>query len=407
MLCAQGCTEPIAIALCAALARKALGAEPETILVETTGNMIKNVQSVHIPGAEGLIGVESAAIIGAIGGNPDKQLEVLTELKPEHVTKTKELYAKGICKVKLLPGVPGLKITITMTAGKDTAVAEIDKDHTNITKIEKNGVSLLEKSSDYTEEEKTDRSIITIHDALTFAKEVNLADVQDLLDTAVKCNTAIAEEGLKGNWGARVGQCLMTLRDDTWTKCIAYAAAGSDARMAGCPMPVVINSGSGNQGITVTMPVVKYAEAVGASKELRDRALVFANLVGIHQKTGIGVLSAYCGAISAAIAGVAGIAFIDGASEEVIDNTIITALCTLSGTICDGAKSSCAAKIAGGLQAALVAYEIAKRGDRVQDGEGIAKADVEKTIAAVGRMAFEGMASTDLTILDIMIGGDK
>ena len=413
MLCAQGCTEPIAIALCAALARKTLGKDAESILVETTGNMIKNVQSVHIPGAGGLIGIESAAIIGMVGGNADKQLEVLTELKPEHVEKTKELYEKGICKVKLLPGVPGLRIIITMKAGNDTAVVEIDKNHTNITRNELNGKSLIEhKAGEVTaDEEKTsDLSVLNIHDCLTFSKEVNLADVQKELDTAINCNTAIAEEGLKNDWGARVGKTLLSLKkgdDDILTVMKAYSAAGSDARMAGCPMPVVINAGSGNQGITITMPVVKYAEYVGASKELLDRALVFANLVGIHQKTAIGVLSAYCGAISAAIGAIAGVAFIDGASEEVIDNTIISALCTLSGTICDGAKSSCATKIAGGIDAAWTAYQMAKNGDRIAAGDGICKTDVEKTIKAIGRLCWEGMAQTDLTILDILIGGDK
>ena len=400
---AMGCTEPIAVAFAAAKARNVLGCMPETIIAICSGNIIKNVKSVIVPNSGGQRGIEAAAVLGAVAGKSDLGLQVISQVTPEQSAEAKILLSKGMCTCKLAEGVDNLYIHIIASAGANSAEVEIRTKHDHISRIIKNGTVLLE-SPDIQTEVSGDKSQLNVKDILDFANTVELEDFQTVLEMQIKCNSAISEEGLTNTWGAAVGQTI--LEDEgssTLQKARAAAAAGSDARMNGCALPVVINSGSGNQGITCCMPIVVYAKELGSSHEQLLRALTLANLVAIHQKRYIGNLSAYCGAVSAATGAACGIAYLQGADYDLIGTTIINSIGTTGGIICDGAKSSCAAKISAAVEAAVLGYGMARRGRRFEFGEGIVDGDYEQTIRNIGCIGREGMKTTDVTILNLMI----
>jgi len=402
---AMGCTEPIAIALAAARAREVLGELPDEITAACSGNVIKNVKGVVVPGTGNLRGIETSAVLGAVGGDAQRQLEVLSAVTPDHVEQTKALLEKGICRVEILRGSTGLHIVVTAKKGGRTALVEIHGHHTNIVRIEKDGEVLYEREKGETPQADTaDRGRMSVEGIHDFANSVDLEDVRTLLDTQIEYNTRIAEEGLRHSYGANVGATLLqSCGDDVRVRARAWAAAGSDARMSGCVLPVIINSGSGNQGLTASLPVIKYAEHLGSPREKLYRALCMSNLTAIHQKTGIGRLSAYCGAVSAACGSGAGIAYLQDAGLDVIGKTIVNTLANVSGIVCDGAKASCAAKIASAVDAALLGLNMAERGQTFGVGEGIVKSTVEDTLRSVGRLASRGMRETDTEILEIMV----
>lgn len=404
---AMGCTEPIAIAYASALARDTLGATPDRIEVQASGNLIKNVKSVVVPNTNGLKGIEAAVAAGVVAGNAGKALEVISEVSDEQKAQILAMVEKNICKVSLLDSGLVLDLIVTLYKGEDQARVRIINSHTNVVLVEKNGTVLQEKPVDTTSsigEISPEKQMLTIHDIVEFARTVNLDDVREVLTRQINYNTAICEEGLRNNYGGNVGKVLMReFGSSVSVRCKAKAAAGSDARMGGCELPVVINSGSGNQGITVCVPVVEYARELGTDDDTLLRALVISNLVAIHQKAGIGSLSAYCGAISAAAAAGAAIAFLLGGGEYEIEHTIVNCLAVSSGVVCDGAKASCAGKIAIGLDAALLGYLMIKNQQQFRGGDGILKKGVEATIGVVGRLGKDGMRETDKEILHIMI----
>ena len=402
---ALGCTEPIAIAYAAAKARQVLGEFPEQVEMHLSGNIIKNVKGVTVPNSGGLKGIDVAAVLGIVGGNADRALEVLSEVSPEDISRTRELISQKICSCSLVENVDNLFITAIVTSGKHSASVTIEHQHTNITKITKDGEIILDNPYRSTEAAAIDKSLLTVKDILDFADQVRMEDIQPVINRQIKLNSAIAQEGLDNNYGAQIGKTLMHVwGKSVTTRACARAAAGSDARMGGCSMPVVINSGSGNQGLTVSIPVIVYAEEKKCSDEELYRALVVSNLISLHQKRYIGNLSAYCGATSAGCAAACGIAYLEHSSYDVICNTIINSICTIGGMVCDGAKSSCAGKIASAVEAGLLAYSMAKDGKVYGEGEGLVGKDIEDTISNVGRMGKDGMKSTDLEILNIMIG---
>ena len=401
---AMGCTEPIAIAYAAAKARQVLGAMPERMVARCSGNIIKNVQGVNVPNAGGQKGVEVAAILGAVAGDPDLELQVISQVPEKAVEEVRKLNKQRICTCELEEGVENLFIRIEAYAGSDNAVVVIKTKHNHISLIEKNGEVLL-KAEDIVTADAGDKSKLNLKDIMEFAETCDLADVDDLISKQIEYNTAISNEGLTNGWGTEVGRILMESGSGSVsTRASARAAAGSDARMNGCAMPVVINAGSGNQGITCTMPVVTYAEELGVSTEKLHRAMVLTNLIALHQKRYIGNLSAYCGAVSAGTAAACGIAYLHGEGYDVIGRTIINALGNTGGIVCDGAKASCAAKIASAVEAGILGYEMSKRGKVFAFGEGIVEGDYEQTIRNFGRLAKEGMKDTDIEILNIMIG---
>ena len=405
---ALGCTEPIAIAYVAARAKVVLEADPVSCVVRCSGNVIKNVMGVTVPNSGGQRGVDVAAVLGIVGGDPDKELAVLQSITQEHIDRAKVLLSKGFCRCKLVENVENLYIQVLLTdAAGNTAQVEAQEYHSNITQIIKNGRPLLsrEEHTRSTGQSEEDKGLLSIQNILEFADCVRMEDIKDIIGRQIDYNTAISKEGLRGRYGVQAGQTLMANggHKDLRIRARAAAAAGSDARMSGCPLPVVINSGSGNQGITVTLPVVEYAKAHQIGKEGLCRALVAANLISVHQKKYIGSLSAYCGAVSAACGAAAGIAYMLGESYEVICDTITNTIATIGGMVCDGAKSSCAAKIAVAVDCALSSLEIAKAGHVFQPGEGMVKGNVEETIRSVGRMGRVGMHSTDVEILNIML----
>ena len=403
---ALGCTEPIAVAYAAAKTRETLGIMPEHIDIFCSGNIIKNVKGVTVPTSGGLKGIDVAAVLGAVGGQPEKKLEVLSEINDTHRAETRRKVAEGICDVHLVEGNENLYINCIMRSGENTAAVEIQTYHTNITKIERNGEILFSKEDAIAAKANAgNKELLSMRGIYTFANEVELEDVQPIIDRQIEMNSAISQEGLNNTWGVNVGaQLLRHYGDDVKFRAAAYAAAGSDARMNGCAMPVVINSGSGNQGLTVTMPIVVYAKELGVPHEKVIRALVLANLISLNQKRYIGSLSAYCGATSAAAAAASGVAYLHDESFEVICNTVVNAIATIGGMVCDGAKSSCASKIRSAVDTALMGYFLAKDGSVFSPGEGMVESDIEKTIANFGRMGRVGMAGTDVEILNIMIG---
>ena len=401
---AMGCTEPIALAYGAAYARRLLGKVPTKYTVECSGNIIKNVKAVTVPQTNGMRGIQAAVLVGALGGDPDLELEVLSSVTPQDLEAVKEAAAADIVTIKPLDTTHTLHIIIREEAGEDWVSVEIIDSHNNLGNIYHNGKLIHERGESDTLDNTQERACLNLADILEYADTVDLEEVREILERQLAYNTAISNEGLTNPWGARVGQTLLKCRpNDLVTKAKAAAAAGSDARMNGCTLPVVINSGSGNQGITVSMPVRVYAEELGVSHEKLLRALCVANLTAIHQKTSVGRLSAFCGALSAATGAAVGIAYLEDASYEVMAQTITNSLCDVGGMVCDGAKSSCAAKIASSVECALLGYDLAKQDLGFRKGEGIVKDNVEDTIAAVGRMAACGMRETDREILDIMV----
>ena len=403
---ATGCTEPVAIAYCAALSSRALGKKPDRIEAFLSGNVIKNANAVTVPNTDGERGIRAALLAGALFGDADKELEALAGITAQQALSLKQLGAFPV-SVQRLDTAEALHIRVSCYAGDDRATAEITQTHTNVFSLDRNGVPLPVNSvSEFREKdgEETEPEELSIAGILKYAKEVDLSAVREVLSLQMACNTAISEEGLRHRWGSAVGQAVLSARGrDGRAMLVARAAAASDARMNGSPMPVVINSGSGNQGITASLPVIERARQIHASEEETLRALVVSNLVAIHQKTAIGRMSAFCGAVTAAAGSAAGIAFLEGASEEEIGETIANSLAISGGMICDGAKSSCAAKIAASLDSALMAYDLARQGRSFQQGEGIIKKNVEQTIAGIGRIGSAGMRKTDEDVLDLIL----
>lgn len=403
---ALGCTEPIAIAYASAKARELLGEFPEKIIAECSGNIVKNVKGVVVPTTKTLRGISAAAVIGAVGGDASKKLEILTSVTEEDLQKAKELLAQGLCEEKLLETPAKLHIIVRMYSGEHSSLVEIIHTHTGIVRLEKDGETIFSVPFNAEEQEEglTDRSCLSVEGIYEFAQTVEIDQVKDILDRQIGFNTAIAQEGMHNKYGANVGKSLISAYgDDIKVRARAVTAAGSDARMSGCEMPVVINSGSGNQGMTVSLPVIEYAHELGVSQEKLYRALCISNLIAIHQKTKIGRLSAYCGAVSAAAGAGAGITYLHGGDVKAISMTITNTLANVAGIVCDGAKPSCAAKIASSVDAAVMAFHMAMENRRFCPGEGIIKADIEDTIDSVSRMAKDGMKETDEEILKIMI----
>ena len=402
---AMGCTEPIAIAYAAALARQALGRMPERVAVKASANIIKNVKSVVVPHTGELRGIAAAVSAGIVAGRAEDQLQVLSCVTQEEIGKIASFLKEREITVEPSDAPYVLDIQIRVYAKEDCAFCQIAGHHTNVVCLSRNGEILRENP--YEEQvatNKADRAILNVADIVTFADEVDLADVEETIQRQIDCNTAIAKEGLSGAWGASIGKVLLAAYgNDVHTRAKAMAAAGSDARMSGCEMPVVINSGSGNQGLTTSLPVIVYAEDMGASKETLYRALVLANLTTIHLKTGIGTLSAYCGATSAGCGAGAGICYLHGGKCDEVAHTIVNALAINSGMICDGAKASCAAKIASAVEAGLLGWQMQTHGSEFFGGEGIVTKGVENTIRNVGRVAKNGMVDTDREIIEIMI----
>ncbi|MBM6832778.1 serine dehydratase subunit alpha family protein [Megamonas hypermegale] len=405
---ALGCTEPIAIAYAGAKAREVLGEFPQKVVVKCSGNIIKNVKGVTVPNSGGLKGIDTAALLGIIGGKADMQLEVLESVTDEDRMYLRELLQKDICTCDLVPGTDNLYIDITVYFDNHSAQVVISDSHTNIIKIVKDDTVIYDKVNKIAHVENSapaDKSLLNVKDIIEFANTVNIDDIKSILERQVKCNMAIASEGIKNKYEANVGRNLLALygEDILPIKARAMASAASEARMSGCSLPVVINSGSGNQGITTCVPLVVYAQYYNIPEEKMYRALAVSNLLAIHQKKYIGNLSAFCGAVSASYACGAAITYMLGGNFNQIASTIINTLGNTCGIICDGAKPSCAAKISSSLDAALLAHTMSMKGDGFKSGEGIVKDDLEKTIRAVGYIGKEGMKSTDIEVLNIMI----
>jgi L-cysteine desulfidase len=406
---ALGCTEPIAVALAAAKARAVLGRMPDRAEISCSGNIIKNVKSVVVPNTDGLKGIEAAALAGIVGGNAELGLEVLEALGPDAIVEIKELLERGICVARLAAGVDTLYIAAKLFAGDDSAEVRITKSHANISAILKNGQHISDAAEPHRESkgQLRLRHPLNVRDILEFADSSDLLAVRGLLAEQVRLNCAISDEGLRHRYGMEVGKTLLESRgDDMRTRAASRAAAGSDARMSGCSFPVVINSGSGNQGMAASLPVIEYARSLGLPEERLYRALAVSNLVAIHQKRQIGRLSAYCGVVSAAAGSGAGISYLLGGGYKEVSDTIVNTIATIGGMVCDGAKPSCAAKVASAVDAALLAHDLSASGKVFKAGEGLVKGDVEGTIASVGRMGRVGMKGTDDEILDIMIASD-
>lgn len=401
---ATGCTEPIAIAYAAARLRETLGALPERVLAEVSGNIIKNVKSVVVPNTGGLKGIKAAVAAGAVAGEADQLLQVISRVPQEKHGDIARFVEEVPVEIAYAHTSRLLDIRLTGWAGEHSAMIRIADSHSNIVRVERDGEILLDRPlTEAAGDSGTEKSLLTVADILEFADAVDLDQVRELLDRQIDYNTAIAREGLKGNWGANIGSVLLgDYPTDIKTEAKAWAAAGSDARMSGCEMPVVILSGSGNQGITASVPVIRYADHLGVSREQLYRALLVSDLVTIHQKSGIGRLSAYCGAISAGVGAGAGIAYLLEGTYEAIAHTIVNAVAILSGTICDGAKPSCAAKIAASVDAGILGYHMWRNHQEFKSGDGIVTKGVDNTIANVGVLAKEGMRQTDQIILDIM-----
>ena len=418
LVAAMGCTEPIAIAYAAAKCRQILGTMPTSCKVACSGNIVKNVMGVTVPNSGGMKGIDVAATLGILGGDPERDLEVLESVTPVHIAEAKGLLERGFCSCSLVQNVENLYILIRLTDGNREAAVEIRNYHKNITRIELDGQVLFQQESSCAEipvKDDPDKALLNIADIIAYGDSLCDPEIIDLLKYQLSCNLAIAQEGLEKNYGAQVGKTLLSTvrehdQDTVRTIAKAYAAAGSDARMNGCAMPVVINSGSGNQGLTVSLPVKIYADIYGISQERMVKALAVSNLLAIHQKQYIGSLSAYCGAVSAACGAGAALAYLLGeklSHDEIyrrVADTVTNTIATVGGMVCDGAKSSCAAKIATAVDCALTAYELSTRGLAFQPGEGLVMRSVEDTIESVGRVGREGMHATDVEILQIMLG---
>ncbi len=401
---AMGCTEPIAIALTAAKAKKYMPWQVESVLVAVSGNIIKNVKSVMVPNVDGLRGIEAAAAAGISAGDPDKELEVLAGITDEGREKIAEFVKKVKIEVVEAKSDYILDIGITLKGEGHTVYARTAQHHTGLCLIEVDGKTIFEKEIEDTVG-NIDHSLLTVEGIIEFADNADIKDVSELLDKQIEYNTAIAMEGLKGTYGAAIGKTLlMSYGNTVHNRAKAWAAAGSDARMNGCELPVIINSGSGNQGMTASLPVIVYAKELGVSNDLLYRALLVSNLTTIHLKTGIGCLSAYCGAISAGCGAGAGVMYLHGGKYKEIAHTIVNALAINSGVVCDGAKASCAAKIASAVESGLLGMQMYMHGKEFYGGDGIVAKEVETTIKNVGKLAQNGMAETDREIIRIMLG---
>ena len=416
LLTALGCTEPICIAYCSAVMREALGCEPEKIRALCSGNLVKNAKGATVPNSGGMKGIDASAVLGAVGGNPAKRLELLTEVTPEQIEHAKELLDQGICEEALLENEEDkLQVIIYGEGNGHTAEAELKYTHTNICRVMRDGKPVpfssfcegisVSGASDSDDLKDAVYSRLSIRKIKEYAENADL-DKEGIRETIlhqIRCNKAISDEGLRNDWGASVGKIVLRRGNSVPLRAIAAAAAGSDARMSGCELPVVINSGSGNQGITVTMPVVEYAKELGKTEDELIRALMLGNLIAIHIKASYGRLSAFCGAVSAATGAGAAITWMSGGSYEQICATITNTLGTISGMVCDGAKPSCASKIASAVDTALLAHAMAMEKKQFHGGDGLIKNDIESTIRSIGRMASEGMVETDHKILELMM----
>ena len=402
---AMGCTEPVAIAYAGAMAVKYLreqGETPYLAEIEVSGNIIKNVKSVVVPHTGGMRGIESALAAGIAVGKPDVELEVLSEVQSGDESKIKAFLDACRITVKRSSSNEIFEIAVRLTSERHTSYVKMLDNHTNIVRVEVDGEVLYENTA-RAPQQKASREDITVEEIIRFADEVNIEEVKETLDRQIQYNMAIAREGIKNNYGANIGKVfLQAYPNDIKIKAKAYAAAGSDARMNGCELPVIINSGSGNQGITASVPVIVYAEEMAVSPEILYRALCVSNLVTIHLKSGIGTLSAYCGVVSAGAGAACGVAYLHGGRFQEISHTLVNALAMDSGVVCDGAKASCAAKIAIAVESGLLGMYMYYHGDQFYAGDGIVKKGVEKTIRSVSRLAYVGMRETDREIIRIM-----
>lgn len=410
---AMGCTEPIAIAYAAAKAREVLGCMPDRVAIGVSNNIIKNVKSVVVPNTGGMKGIEAAAAAGIVGGQADKALEVISQVSMEQKAQMRQFLETVPIQVQAVDNGIIFDIIVSVFHKDSSAVVRICQYHTNLVYIQKDDSVLLDKQDAVShgcfentvpESGLTDKSLLTIADILDFAGTCQLEDIRPVLDVQILYNTQISEEGLLGDYGANIGSTMLKFYgDDVRNRAIAKAAAGADARMSGCELPVVINSGSGNQGITVSVPVIEYAKSLAIPKDRLYRALAVSNLIAIHEKTGIGRLSAYCGAVSAGCAAGCGIAYLQGADYTAIAHTLVNSLAIVSGIICDGAKPSCAAKIASSVEAGILGYHMYKNGQQFRAGDGIVTKGVENTIRNIGQLGHDGMRETDKEIVKIML----
>ena len=403
---AMGCTEPIALAYAAAKARETLGCMPEKVEIGASGSIIKNVKSVIVPNTGHLKGIPSAAAAGIVAGNPDRELEVIADVTEEQTREIAEYLKTAEITVEHIDQGITFDIIVAVSKGDSSAKVRIANYHTNIVLVEKNGEKLLDLPVEGEKEEGlTDRSLLDMESIWDFINTVKVDDIREVISRQIEYNTAIAKEGLRGDYGANIGSVLLeTYGQDVKNRAKALAAAGSDARMNGCELPVIINAGSGNKGMTCSLPVLEYAKELNTEEEQVYRALALSNLVAIHQKTGIGRLSAYCGAVSAGAAAGAGIAYLCGGGYEEVIHTVVNALAIVSGIVCDGAKASCAAKIASAVDAGILGYHMYLNGQQFYAGDGIVTKGVEATITNIGRLGKEGMRETNEEIIKMMIG---
>lgn len=403
---AMGCTEPIALAYAGAKAREILGCVPDKVLVEASGSIIKNVKSVIVPNTNHLKGIPAAVTAGIIAGKAEKELEVIAEVTPDEIEQMITFLKETPITVEHIDQGITFDIVLTLYKGDSYTKVRIANYHTNIVHIEKDGEVIFDIPVEGENEEGlTDRSLLDMKSIWNFINTVDVVDIKEVIGRQIEYNTAIADEGLRGDYGANIGSVLLSAYgDDVRTRAKARAAAGSDARMNGCELPVIINAGSGNQGMTCSLPVLEYAKELNVTEEKKYRALALSNLTAIHQKTGIGRLSAYCGAVSAGAAAGAGIAYLCGGGYEEVIHTVVNALAIVSGMVCDGAKASCAAKIAASVDAGILGYNMYLKGQQFYAGDGIVTKGVEATIQNIGRLGKEGMRETNEEIIKMMIG---
>lgn len=403
LVTAMGCTEPIAISYAAARARAVLGELPEKIVVKASGSIIKNVKSVVVPNTGGLRGIEAAAAAGIVCGNENKKLEVLSEIESEDIERIKGYLGQADIKVEYQETGRTFDLSVCVYKEHSQASVRITDYHTNIVQIEKNWELIRDDLKDE-KIEKANRDVLSMENIWEFVRCADIEDVKETLDKQIECNMKIAREGIRGNYGANIGSILLKMEGDAvQVRAKAMAAAGSDARMNGCGLPVVINSGSGNQGITCSVPVLVYGESLNCDIEKIYRALLLSNLTAIYIKAGIGTLSAYCGAVSAGAAAGAGIAYLHGGGYEEIKHTVVNALAIVSGIVCDGAKASCAAKIASSVEAGIVGYYMYLNEQEFCAGEGIVAEGIDRTIENIGILGKEGMKETNKKIIEMMI----
>ena len=407
LLPAMGCTEPVAVAYAAAKARDVLGCLPERCKLYVSGNIIKNVKSVVVPNTGGLKGLKAAAAAGIVAGKAELQMSVIAETDPKDIPNIQKYIDEHEILIERKEGGSALYIEVILEGGGHSSKAVISDYHTNIILLEKDGEVVFQKEPELRSSFASDHSLMSLEGMWDFINTVEIEDISDLLDSQINCNSAISREGLEKPWGAQIGRILLSTASDTKTRAMARAAAGSDARMSGCEKPVVIVGGSGNQGLTVTMPVLEYAERLGSSREQVYRALALANLMAVYLKKDIGRLSAYCTAVTAGDGAGSAVAYLDGGSLEAVRHPIVNDLAVLSGMFCDGAKPSCAAKVANSVGAGIMGYEMYKNGQSFNGGDGFLQSSADDTIDAVAEIAREAMSETDKKILDIMVSSSN